>query len=187
MSESSQSILDGLRSDHRAISALLADPAATGESHEAGAIREQLVMTMVRHFVAEEQYLYPLMREHVDGGSEQVDAQFTRDRNCEQHLKRLEAHGITAAGIGEVWTEVGWLFTEHVEAQDPVFTELDRTVDAETLAELGEGVRGAEQLAPTRPRSHPTEDPAANKITSLVEGFVDRVRDAYSHRGVTED
>jgi hypothetical protein len=187
VSETSQSILDALRSDHRAIAALLADQSATGESDAASSIREQLVMTMVRHFVAEEQYLYPLMRQHLADGSAQADAEFARDRACEHELKQLEAHDLSRDQLSAVWRDVDRAFVEHAQSQEAVFASLAASVDAQTLADLGGGVRGAEQLAPTRPRSISPEDATANKITSLVEGFVDRVRDAYSHRGVTED
>jgi hypothetical protein len=177
----SQSILDGLRSDHQAIVGMLADPAATTDTE---AQREQLVMTLVRHFVAEEQYLYPAIREHLDGGTALVDSWFTRDRSCELKLKLLEARDQTVEQHASVWREVTELFTAHVQAQEAVFPQLTATVDTAELARLGVGIRGAEQLAPTRPRSVAPEPAAANKVASLIEGFVDHVRDTYSHRGV---
>jgi len=69
-------------------------------------------------------------------------------------------------------------------ARHRLFTALESTCSAEHLAALGEGVLGAEQLAPTRPRTVAPSSAPINKITSLVAGFIDRVRDAYTRRGV---
>jgi Hemerythrin HHE cation binding domain len=177
----SQSILEGLRSDHRAITETLADPGARTDTD---AQREQLVMALVRHFVAEEQYLYPLLREHVGGGDALVEQNFRRDRACEQNLKQLESDDLTPQRLAEVWREVAASFSEHVSSQEATFPALEESVDAATLDELGADIRGSEQLAPTRPRSVSPESPAVNKVASLIEGFVDHVRDTYSHRGV---
>ena len=77
-------------------------------------------------------------------------------------------------------------FAEHVASQDIVFTELAAVCTPEKLDELGDGVIGAEQLAPTRPRLLAVELSGPNKIISLVEGYIDHVRDYYSKRGVDE-
>ena len=186
VSETPQTMLDALRSDHHALADMLADPAAVAESHAALRLREQLVMEMVRHFVAEEQYLYPLMREKLSDGDELADSEFTRDRACEHQLKQLEARDLTHERLTPLWQQIGMAFAAHVEDQETVFAQLAQTVDAETLVHLAAEVRGAEQLAPTRPRSISPEGAGPNKFTSLVEGFFDHVRDAYSHRGDPE-
>jgi hypothetical protein len=179
----SQSILDGLRSDHQAIAEALAEPAPTDDAAE----RAQLVMMLVRHFVAEEQYLHPLIREHVTDGEDVAEQQFTRDRAIEQRLKELESDELTPPALIAVWDDVSTAFADHVLDQDAIFDALEQQVDAARLAELGADVRGSEQLAPTRPRASATDSPRANKVASLIEGFVDHVRDSYSHRGVERD
>ena len=179
----SQSMLDALRSDHQAIAEALADPAPTDDVAE----REQLVMMLVRHFVAEEQYLHPLIREYLPSGEDVVHQQFSRDRAIEQRLKELESDDLTPPQLISVWDDVANAFAEHVLSQDQEFATIDRHVDAAKLAELGAHVRGAEQLAPTRPRAAASDSPGANKVTSLIEGFIDHVRDSYSHRGVERD
>jgi hypothetical protein len=179
-------MLEALRSDHRAITAMLDDPAASSASDEAKTAREQLVMNLVRHFVAEEQYLYPVVRRYVPDGDALAESGFTRDRSCEHQLRRLEEPHPTTESISTVWTDIRAAFTAHVKDQESLFSTLATTCSAAQLAELGEGVLGAEQLAPTRPRPVALESPSANRVLSLVEGFVDRVRDAYTHRGLLE-
>jgi hypothetical protein len=177
----SQSILDGLRSDHDAINEMLSVPTPATDTD---AQRERLVMALVRHFVAEEQYLLPLVRKQLPDGDAVADKAFTRDRAVELKLKQFEDHDLTPERLTSLWREVSTSFADHVGSQEVIFATLAASVDPATLAELGADVRGSEQLAPTRPRSVSPESPSVNKVTSLIEGFVDHVRDTYSHRGV---
>jgi iron-sulfur cluster repair protein YtfE (RIC family) len=185
MTETSQSITDSLRSDHDAITRLVDDattPAGTA------AVREQLVMELVRHFVAEEQYLYPEVRQVLPDGDAIADAAFGEHRECEKTLRALEGDDLTAEHVASTLGAVRATFARHVQGQHAtLFPALERGCPPIRLAELGADVRGAEQLAPTRPRAVASAAPALNKIESLVEGFIDHVRDAHSRRGVVED
>ena len=66
----SQSMTDALRSDHHAIAGWLADARALNHTEEGAALREQVVMNLVRHFVAEEQYFYPAVRDSLERGDQ---------------------------------------------------------------------------------------------------------------------
>jgi hypothetical protein len=179
-------MLDALSSDHRAISAMLDDPAAVTDTEEGSALREEVVMNLVRHYVAEEQYLNPVIREYITGGQTIADAGYARDRASETALRRLEHHGISHDELVTLWAAVRTGFSDHVTDQETLFGQLAESCPSDRLAELGDEILGAEQLAPTRPRSVATENAAASKVLSIVEGYVDQVRDHYSRRGVAE-
>src|SRR4051812_79810 len=93
--DSAQSIVDALQSDHRAIAELLEETVSEPDAEDAGAAREQLVMNLVRHFVAEEQYLYPALREELPEGAALARAGLADDRAAENLLKRLEDDDLT--------------------------------------------------------------------------------------------
>jgi hypothetical protein len=205
-----QSVFDVLISDHRAIAEQLAaargatdgktggatdgesggatDGAALGESDSADeaadAAREQLVMDLVRHFVAEEQYLYPAVREQLPDGAAIAEEAFRSHRRCEAELRVLERQDASESEIAGVLARVTEQFDVHVRNQQELFTRLAGTVSPADAIELGAQVLGSEQVGPTRPRTLASESAGLNKAASLVEGFIDRVRDAYSHRGV---
>jgi hypothetical protein len=183
----SQSMTDALRSDHHAIAGWLAGDGAMSHTDEAAAERELVVMNLVRHFVAEEQYLYPEVRHVLDHGDAIAEGHLTADRAIEAKLRKLEDPDLTAVVLGAIWTEVHAEFAAHIERQDPIFAALESACSPERLVHLGDEVSGAEQLAPTRPRSIVPSSPGLNKVASLVEGFVDHVRDHYTHRGDDPD
>jgi hemerythrin-like domain-containing protein len=176
-----ETIVDVLTSDHHAIAAMLEQVADEPS-------REQLVTLLVRHFVAEEQYLYPLVSFAVDGGEDISQRAFAEHRATERELKVLERDRASEADVAAALSSVQERFREHVDTQEgKLFRELQANCEPEELARLADEVLGAEQLAPTRPRTLAASSPGLNKFESFVEGFVDHVRDAYSHRGLTED
>ena len=183
-----ETIIDSLRSDHRAIAALLDTQTIAAATELALTEREQVVMNLVRHFVAEEQYLYPTVRDLSESDLIAVaDRQSAADRELENRLRSLETPDVTPDVVAEVIAAVRTDFAAHVAAQDDLFAELTRRCPPEQLSELGADVRGAEQLAPTRPRRVAPRDETTNKIVSFVEGYLDHIRDHYSHRGSERD
>ena len=180
-------MLDALDSDHRAITEQLADPANATHTDEAMTRREQLVIDMVGHFVAEEQYLYPTVRDQLADGAVRASGGFSADREIEKQLKSLEDPDLGADGLAQIWTAIQHEFADHVSRQQQLFIDLAAVCSPAQLAELGDGIAGAEQLAPTRPRTVALESPGANKFISFVEGYVDHVRDYYAKRGVEDE
>jgi Hemerythrin HHE cation binding domain len=176
-----QSVVAALRSDHRAISYLLAG----GNARADAAVREQLVMQLVRHFAAEEQYLYPAARNLLGQDAEPVSAAIGEHRRTERTLRSLESDELTAEQVESTLAAVTEQFRQHVDDQEThILGPMERDADPELLLQLGDDVLGAEEVGPTRPRPIVPADPTLNKILGLVEGFVDHVRDSYSHRGV---
>lgn len=179
-----QSMPDALRSDHRAIAAQLANHELAQRTDDALIEREELVMLMMRHFVAEEQYLYPTVREHLENGTARAEAGFSADRTIEGQLRQLEDGDLRVEQLATIWRQLGTEFEQHVSNQEQLFGELTAACSPAQLLELGDGINGAEPLAPTRPRRVVVESPGANKVISFLEGFIDQARDYYTKRGV---
>ena len=116
--------------------------------------------------------------------ADDADAAFARDRDTEQILRGLEEHDLSTERLAEVWRAVTSAVAAHIADQQELFAVLAEKCDPEQLNKLGEDVRGAEQLAPTRPRMVAFPEVGLNKLTSFVEGYIDHARDYYSKRGV---
>lgn len=182
-----QDLFAVLDSDHRGLLDLAERAETESEPREQLALGGQLVMDTVRHFVAEEQYLFPLLAEHLTDGDRVVQRHSDDHRHIEQALRRLESAETDVHDpvlVRQILAEVRARLAAHAEALEEGLPRLRPEVAPETALRLGEKARGVEQVAPTRPRLDHSDNPAVNKIVSLVEGFVDRVRDSYTHRGV---
>ena len=183
-SDDSADIFDVLGSDHRALLDLAAT-SATGDGELMPSRCEQLVMAVVRHFVAEEQYLLPLVRDRLTDGERASKAAFEEHRTVEDELRRLEDLEHDPALARPILADVEAALRRHVtDQQEHLFPALAKRCDRAALRELADEVLGPEQLAPTRPRVVHAESAPLNKVVSLVVGYVDQIRDAYTRRGV---
>lgn len=163
-----------LRSDHAAITrdlaALRTDPSAAGHRFT------QLSADIVRHFVAEEQYLLPSVRRHLDGGDQISDDEFAEHERIEKILRRLDDDD--EQPVDATIAELEHALEEHVRRQESsLIPQLVAALAPDTLAELGEGALGAEQLAPTHPRAVVPKSATLSKLTSWIEGLVDKSLD----------
>ncbi|MEV6210726.1 hemerythrin domain-containing protein [Kitasatospora sp. NPDC051914] len=176
-------IVEELVVDHREVEALfdqirVLPPADARRKHRA----DDLTIALVRHIVAEEEYLRPAVRERVMGGTALTEAATARDGRIEETLRELEHHQAHDPGFDDLVDRLAAGVSAHVEAQEhQVFPALRSSCTTDELQELGRKVRHAKKLAPTRP--HPSEP--TNKLLVPAVGLVDRLRDLLSGRGHT--
>lgn len=176
MTESVPEPIDAvLRSDHAAISRDLAG-LRSADPQQAGEQLITLSADLVRHFVAEEQYLLPAVREHLDGGERISSEQFAEHERIETLLRRLDDEDDQP--VETTMAELEQAIGEHVRyVEQTVLPALGARLDPDALAELGEGALGAEQLAPTHPRAFVPKSAAVSKVTSWLEGLIDKSLD----------
>jgi hemerythrin-like domain-containing protein len=175
----SDSIDTVLRSDHAAIKRALVDLRTNGDPHETGDLFEQLTADIVRHFVAEEQYLLPAVREHVPEGDAISDSSFAEHEHIESLLKKLDHDDTNDEQIGAALSELEQAIDAHIAAQEGrLLPALVQASDPAELSELGQGVLGAEQLAPTHPRAFVPKSATLSKVTSWLAGLVEKTLDA---------
>ena len=62
-------------------------------SNEVQRLAKQVVISLVKHSVAEEIHLYPAVREYVPDGNEIADHEIREHDEAEQIMKRLESSG----------------------------------------------------------------------------------------------
>ncbi|MFI6737643.1 hemerythrin domain-containing protein [Nonomuraea sp. NPDC050451] len=181
-----QDVIEVLVTDHREVEQMFSEldhmRGAIGE--QAKTLTEQVVIELVRHSIAEEQYLYPAVREHVPGGGKLADQEISEHADAEETMNRLEG---LEPGDAEFWPTTDLLMSQiraHVrEEENDLFPRLREACAPEELTELGAKVQRAKKLAPTRPHPSAPDTPPANKLLAPGAGLVDRIRDALTGRG----
>jgi hemerythrin superfamily protein len=181
-----QDVIAVLVTDHREVEEMFSRlEQMTGDIGERSKLlAEQVVIELVRHSVAEEEYLYPAVREHVTGGGELADHEIAEHAEAEETMKRLEG---LEPGDSAFWPTVELLMRQirhHVqEEENDLFPRLRAACPPEQLVELGGKVQRAKKTAPTRPHPAAPDTPPANKLLAPGTGLVDRLRDALTGRG----
>jgi hemerythrin superfamily protein len=178
-------VIQELTTDHREVAELFGKIEALPPGDKNRKLyADQATIELIRHSVAEEEYLYPAVREHLPDGDAIADREIEDHAKAEQIMKDLES---CEAGDAEFDRLIGQLMSEirsHVaDEEGNLFPRLQAACSAEALDSLGDKVRQAKKTAPTRPHPSAPDTPPGNKLLAPGAGLVDRMRDALSGRG----
>ncbi|UQA96799.1 hemerythrin domain-containing protein [Streptomyces halobius] len=183
--EPSVNVIAELTADHREVDDLFEHffDAAPG-SVDRKFILVALTIELVRHAVAEEEHLYPAVREHVEEGVALADKEIADHHRVERLLKDLEGREATDHDFDRLVRELRTEVIAHVRDEEGnLFPQLDDAVHSYVLESLGQKVREAKKRAPTRPHPTAPSTPPLNRLLAPGIGLVDRVRDYVTGRG----
>ncbi|WP_225835468.1 hemerythrin domain-containing protein [Streptomyces sp. NK08204] len=178
-------VLQELMTDHREVEEFFGRiQTMTGGGQELRDLVDEVTIELVRHSVAEEEYLYPAVREHVEGGDALADKEIADHSRVEKLLKQLEGMKPDDRQMMPLLQQLMDEVTAHVQdEEDNLFPMLRQACSAEALDDLGDKVRRAKAMAPTRPHPAAPSTPPMNKLLAPGAGLVDRARDFVTGRG----
>jgi hemerythrin superfamily protein len=171
-------VVDELTADHREATALLDEILSTTDPQVRRDMADTAITELVRHSVAEEMYVYPVMRESVPGGAEEVEHDIEEHKELERTMKELEGCSAEDARFTELVRELrGQLHHHATDEENDQFPKLRANVSREKLVEMREQVDRAKKLAPTRPHPNAPNSEVFHKLVGPGVGLMDRVRD----------
>jgi len=145
---------------------------------------EQVTIELIRHSVAEEQYLYPAVRQYLEGGDQEADHEIEEHAKAERVMKDLEGLDAEDPRFDELVAQLIGDVRHHIEEEEgSTFPKLSTAASSEELVKLGAKLEMAKKVAPTRPHPSAPDTPPWNKIVGPGTGLVDRLRDALTGRG----
>ncbi|HEV2640266.1 MAG TPA: hemerythrin domain-containing protein [Actinocrinis sp.] len=178
-------VIEELAADHRDIRELLERlQAANAAANVRGALVARLSIELSGHTSAEEQYLYPTVREYVPEGAALADGELAAHARIEALLRRLEGASDRGGEFGDLLERLAAEVDAHMrDEEDRVFPALARACSPDALDELGRTVRTAKVTAPTRPHPASPDTPPGNILLDPALGLIDRARDQFTGRG----
>jgi hemerythrin superfamily protein len=177
-----QDIVDDIVTDHREVESLFAE-IEKGAGGNKRLLVEHVIAELVRHSVAEEQYLYPVARRVLPDGDKLADHELEEHAEAERVMKSLEETDAEDPKFDELTRKLIDAIRHHVEDEEKdLLPKMRDACDAEELRELGEKFENSKKIAPTRPHPSAPDHPPANKILGPGVGLIDRMRDALTGR-----
>jgi hemerythrin superfamily protein len=178
-------VIAELTTDHREVDTLFDGiEAVPPGGAERKRLVDELTIELVRHSVAEEEHLYPAVREHLLDGDALADKEIADHSRVERILKDLEHRDADDTGFDQLVARLRTEVTAHVrDEEERLFVLLRDACNVDILRGLGDKVRRAKESAPTRPHPGAPDTPPANKLLAPGAGLVDRARDALTGRG----
>ena len=148
-------------------------------------LADHVIAELVRHSVAEEQFMYPAAREKLPDGDEIVDHEIQEHAEAEEIMKLLEGQGPESPHFEQHLAELMAKIRHHIEDEETdLLPRLRQASTAEELQDLGFKVLKAKEFAPTRPHPHAPDRPPANLNLGPGAGVIDKIRDALTGRDV---
>ena len=182
-SQASGDVIDVLISDHRDVTALIGEIWAVADPMIRRDLTDTAISELVRHAVAEEMYVYPVMRKYLADGDKAVEHDVEEHKELERTMKKLEAADVSSGEFDAALRRLEELLADHVrDEESEQFPELRRRVPGEELTELAGKVETAKKLAPTRPHPGAPNSQLFHKLVGPGVGLVDRLRDKLTGR-----
>ena len=176
-------VVDELTTDHREATALLDELLETNDSQTRRDMADTVITELVRHSVAEEMYVYPVMRDSVPGGAEEVEHDIEEHKELERTMKELEGCDAGDHRFEELVRQLrGQLHHHATDEENEQFPQLRALVPHEKLVKMREQVETAKKVAPTRPHPAAPNSEVFHKMVGPGVGLMDRVRDKLSGR-----
>lgn len=147
-------------------------------------LAEEVVTELIRHSIAEEEYLYPAVRDALPDGDQIADREISEHSEAEKTMKKLEGLSPDNIEFDAAFRTLVTQIKAHVsEEEGELFPRLQQVCTPEQLRELGGKLETAKKIAPTRPHPSSPKTPPGNKMVGPLVGLVDRLRDALTGRG----
>jgi hemerythrin superfamily protein len=176
-------VVDELTTDHREVTQLLDELLDTGDPQMRRDMADTAITELVRHSVAEEMYVYPVMREHLPGGGDAVEHDVEEHKELERTMKELEGCDAQDQRFMELVGQLREQLHHHAtDEENEQFPQLRAHVPHEQLVKMREQVETAKKLAPTRPHPNAPNSEVFHKMVGPGVGLMDRVRDKLAGR-----
>ncbi len=177
-------LVDVVIQDHRDVERAFGEYEKGGLSdRQRRELVDHIITELVRHSVAEEQYLYPAARKALPNGDQIVDHEIREHAEAETVMKQLERAEPSDPEFDRLTRKLIADIRHHVEDEEADLLPLmRRSCSAEELVDLGNKIKSAKELAPTRPHPAAPDTPPANVVLDPGTGMIDRLRDALTGR-----
>ncbi|MCM3661353.1 hemerythrin domain-containing protein [Georgenia satyanarayanai] len=178
-----QDVVDFLTNDHALMIALLEEIQETAGPKERRDLADTLIAEVMRHAVAEEMHVYPVIEKHVPNGKEEVEHDKKEHDELVDVMKRIEDLDSEDPRFLQEIREMHALLKHHANDEETdQFPKLRQHIPREELVELREKVEAAMKAAPTRPHPSAPHSELFHKTLGPGVGFIDRLRDKLSGR-----
>jgi hemerythrin superfamily protein len=176
-----RSIIAVLSDEHLRLAALSAE--LTEAEQPSKDLTSVVTAAVTRHLSAEEQYLYPTVKNALPDGKSIADREVARDTEILKQLALLETKKPGTRAFQQLVSTIDNELHNHSKScAGEIFPRLREAVSETDLIRLGNRVEIAEEAAPTRPHPDSPATPPLNKVTDPAIGAADKIRDAMTGR-----
>ncbi len=183
VTRSAMDVVDILTTDHQDMVNLIGEIKRSPDADQRRDLTDMLIAEVMRHSVAEEMHVYPVMEKHLPNGEEEVEHDKQEHDEIVKVMKQLEDSDAAAPEFLDRINELEKKLRHHADDEESdQFPKLRSHIPGDELVEMGRRVENAKQLAPTRPHPSAPHSELFHKSVGAGVGMIDRLRDKLSGR-----
>ncbi len=175
---STTDIVELIEADHRAAKELLGRFENVGPEDRSTYFHE-VVTELVRHEVAEEHVVYPIIRHGSPQGASEAADRIAEQSALVGLLAQMEKLDPSSAEFATDFLTMRQSVLDHADLEEahtlPLLADVE---DVESRVALGGRYEHAKSVAPKHPHPHAAVSPPGNSILDPVLALLDRARDA---------
>jgi hemerythrin-like domain-containing protein len=188
MADEQRDVIEVLEHDHREVEQMFSEleqlRGSTDDeaNHRRRELTDQVTIELVRHSVAEEVLVYPLVEKKIS--AEEADHARKEHAEAEETLKRLEKLDSDDPAFDDELATLMREIRHHIEDEEgETFVHMRQTMDEEQLRKLGGQVEAFKKVAPTRPHPNVPNEALPRIAAGPAASLFDRMRDLATGRG----
>ncbi|BBX21553.1 hemerythrin [Mycolicibacter terrae] len=180
--------LSFLRADHESVLGMLEvldGPPQGDGAHQSGlaTMVTNLVIAESQHEAIEEQLFWPAVRTALDDGDDLADHAIAQEEAGKALLQQLEDSRPGEPEYHRALAEFSTAAREHIDYEENVvWPRFTTAISAQDLEKLGDKLRTAKKIAPTRPHPNAPSGGLAQNTMGVAVAAVDHLRDRLSGR-----
>lgn len=169
--------------DHREVERVFAELEREPHGDNRKDVTDHVIAELVRHSVAEEQFMYPAARRYLQDGNEIADREIKEHAEAEKVMKQLERKETDNPEFENLLGQLIAGVRHHIHDEEAhLLPRLRAACTPEELHQLGGQVLAAKKSAPTRPHPAAPVKLPAHRVLAPGVAFVDKIRDTLSGR-----
>lgn len=171
-------IVEALLADHQQVKKMFTriDKAPASQRKE---LFWEITNELVRHEVAEEEIVYPVVRRVIPNGERLADARIKEQAEAEELLAKLEKAGVEDDKFLQMFHKLQSAVLEHADKEENlIFEPMRQALEPDKRRQMASLYEKAKLVAPTHPHPGVPNTPPGNIIIGPVAALVDRARDA---------
>lgn len=177
-----QDAIDILTTDHHEVLDLIAQ-IPTAQPQQQRDVADTAIAEVVRHSVAEEMYVYPVMRDRLPDGEKIVQHDIEEHQELEKIMKDLEGVDPNDIHFLKRLNRFEDALRHHASDEErEQFPQLRAQIPHNELVELAGKIQTAKKAAPTRPHPSAPHAELFHKLAGPGVGMIDRLRDKLTDR-----
>jgi hemerythrin superfamily protein len=168
-----------LKGDHREVEQLFKrfERAGSGAHRAKGQLVASMIEALSRHAEIEELVFYPAVREQMPKSEPDALEALEEHHLVKVVLRELEGLDPAAERFDAKVTVMMEAVRHHVkEEENDLFPKVRSRIDRRDLVEMGDALRRAKRVVPTRPHPAAPDTPPGNVVAGAAVAVIDRAR-----------